>query len=99
MFKLDKEKEQEVVIWTIKTKEYHLVTNEGLEFIVRQQDAWEWVNYYTNLSEDGKSILKEFRELKFTTPPDPIIEFFYNIDEHLNTYDLERKPDTDIEKK
>ena len=99
MFKLDKEKEQEVVIWTIETKEYHLVTNEGLEFIVRQQDAWEWVNYYTNLSEDGKSILKEFRELKFTTPPDPIIEFFYNIDEHLNTYDLERKPDTDtIEK-
>ena len=63
MFKLDKEKEQEVVIWTIETKEYHLVTNEGLEFIVRQQDAWEWVNYYTNLSEDGKSILKEFREL------------------------------------
>lgn len=84
MFKLNKEKEQDVVIWTIETKEYHLVTEGGLEFIVRQQDAWEWVNYYTNLSEDGKSILKEFRELKFTTPPDPIIEFFYNIDEHLN---------------
>ena len=99
MFKLNKEKEQEVVIWTIETKEYHLITKVGLEFIVRQQDAWEWVNYYTNLSEDGKSILKEFRELKFTTPMDPIIEFFNNIDEHLNTYDSERKPNTDIEKK
>lgn len=98
MFKLNKEKEQEVVIWTIETKEYHLVTKEGLDFIVRQQDAWEWVNYYTNLSEDCKSTLKEFRELKFTTPPDPIIEFFYNIDEHLNTYDLERKNTDSIEK-
>ena len=99
MFKLNKEREQEKVIWTIETKEYHLITEEGLEFIVRQQDAWEWVDYYTHLSEDGKSILKGFRKLKFTTPPDPIIEFFYNIDEHLNTYDTERKHNTNIEKK
>ena len=39
MFKLNKEREQEKVIWTIETKEYHLITEEGLEFIVRQQDA------------------------------------------------------------
>ena len=89
MLRLNKEKEQESVIWTVETKEYHLVTEDGLEFIVRQQDAWEWVTYYTNLSEDGTSILKEFRELKFTTPPDPIIEFFYNIDEHLDNLERE----------
>ena len=84
MYKINKEKEQEVVISTIETKEYHLVTQEGLEFIVRQEDAWEWVTYYTNLSEDGKTISKGFRELKWTTPPDPIIDFFNNIDQHLN---------------
>ena len=84
MYKINKEKEQEVVISTIETKEFHLVTEEGLEFIVRQQDAWEWVTYYTNLSEDGKTISKGFRELKWTTPPDSIIEFFNNIDQHLN---------------
>jgi len=83
MYKINKEKEQEKVIWTIETKEYHLITEEGLEFIVRQQDAWEWVDYHTDLSEDGKSILKGFRKLEYTTPPDPIIEFFNNIDEKL----------------
>jgi hypothetical protein len=99
MFKLNKEREQEKVIWTIETKEYHLITEEGLEFIVRQQDAWEWVDYHTHLSEDGKSILKGFRKLEYTSPPNPIIEFFNNIDEHLDTYDLERKHDTDIKEK
>jgi hypothetical protein len=99
MFKLNKEREQEKVIWTIETKEYHLITEEGLEFIVRQQDAWEWVDYHTDLSEDGKSILKGFRKLEYTSPPDSIIEFFNNIDEHLDTYDLERKHDTDIKEK
>jgi hypothetical protein len=99
MYKINKEKEQEKVIWTIETKEYHLITEEGLEFIVRQQDAWEWVDYHTDLSEDGKSILKGFRKLEYTSPPDPIIEFFNNIDEHLDTYDLERKHDTDIKEK
>ena len=89
MLRLNKEKEQESVIWTVETKEYHLVTEDGLEFIVRQQDAWEWVTYYTDLSEDGTSILKGFRELKFTTPSDPIIEFFYNIDEHLDNLERE----------
>jgi len=83
MYKINKEKEQEKVIWTIETKEYHLITEEGLEFIVRQQDAWEWVDYHTDLSEDGKSILKGFRKLEYTSPPDPIIEFFNNIDEKL----------------
>jgi hypothetical protein len=99
MYKINKEKKQEKVIWTIETKEYHLITEEGLEFIVRQQDAWEWVDYHTDLSEDGKSILKGFRKLEYTSPPDPIIEFFNNIDEHLDTYDLERKHDTDIKEK
>jgi hypothetical protein len=99
MYKINKEKEQEKVIWTIETKEYHLITEEGLEFIVRQQDAWEWVDYHTDLSEDGKSILKGFRKLEYTSPPNPIIEFFNNIDEHLDTYDLERKHDTDIKEK
>jgi hypothetical protein len=99
MYKINKEKEQEKVIWTIETKEYHLINEEGLEFIVRQQDAWEWVDYHTDLSEDGKSILKGFRKLEYTSPLDPIIEFFNNIDEHLDTYDLERKHDTDIKEK
>jgi hypothetical protein len=85
ILKLNKQKEQEKVIFTIETKEYHLLTEEGLEFIVRIEDAWEWVNYYTNLSEDGKSILNSFRELHYGTN-DPIIEFFYNIDEHFNEY-------------
>jgi hypothetical protein len=80
--KLNKEKEQEKVIYTIETKEYHLLTEEGLEFIVRIEDAWDWSNYYTNLSEDGKSILNSFRELHHGTN-DPIIEFFYNIYEKL----------------
>jgi hypothetical protein len=84
MYKINKEKKQEVVIFTIETKEYHLLTEQGLEFIVREEDAWEWVNYYTDLSEDGKSILSVFRKLKFTSPPDPIIEFFNNIDEKLH---------------
>ena len=95
MLRLNKEREQEKVIYTVETKEYHLKTEEGLEFIVRQQDAWELVDYHTNIREDGKSILKGFRKLKFTTPPDPIIEFFYNIDQHLDAYDLERKHNTD----
>ena len=84
MYTINKEKEQEVVISTVETKEYHLLTDEGLEFVVRVEDGWDWVVYHTDLSEDGKSILNSFRQLEFGNPGDePIIRFFDFIDEKL----------------
>ena len=85
MYKLDKGKEQDKVVSTVQTKEYHLFTTDDLEFTVRVEDAWDWINYYTNLSEDGRTILKSFRLLKHEDDSDrSIIDFFDSIEERLD---------------
>lgn len=80
MFSLNKEKPQGEVVFTIETKEWHLTTEDGLEFIVLEEDAWEWVKYRTNLSEDYKSV-DSFRDLSFG---DPIIKFMNGVEDLLS---------------
>jgi len=68
MYKVDTKKEQGNVIHEVITKEYHFTTEAGIEFAVHIEDSWDFVVYYTNLSED-ESHLVSFRELSYQDKP------------------------------
>lgn len=76
MYTINEDKEQGNLVNTVQTTEYHLKTQEGLEFIVRLEDSWDSSNYYTNLSEDGASVDDFVRQL---WDNEPLYDFFVDI--------------------
>ena len=84
MYTINKEKEQALVVHVIETREYHLLTSDGLEFAVRIQDYWDFVEYYTDLSLDGQTSGNPFRLMDAMEEVDSsILEYMSDIEEHL----------------
>ena len=77
MYKLNKEKTQGIIVHSTETREYHLLTQEGLTFTVRCEEGWEYSNYLTTLSEDGTSVEESFRQV---WDEDPLNEFLVNME-------------------
>lgn len=76
MYTVDKEKQQGDLIYTVETREYHLKTQEGLEFTVRIEESWDWTNYFTDLTEDGTAV----DTIRQVWDNEPLYDFLMNVD-------------------
>lgn len=88
MYKLNKEKTQGIIVHSTETREYHLLTQEGLTFTVRCEEGWEYSNYLTTLSEDGTSVEESFRQVWDSDSLDEFLntdEFYENVKREQTT--------------
>ena len=77
MYRLNIEKTQGKIIHSTESREFNLITDKGVEFMVRWEEGWEYSNYLTTLSENGTSVEESFRQV---WDEEPLYEFLMNME-------------------